>query len=116
MVDKAREKRIEKALKHPNVLGAGAAARRKHLKSASEVYETDLKEFERGTLHSGSGQIVTSRKQALAIARSEASRMKKAKHSLGSHINFITGSVSNIENKSKCQEKEVGHQALINQS
>jgi len=34
-----------------------------------------MREFKRGTLRSGSGHIVTSRKQALAIALSEARRM-----------------------------------------
>ena len=38
-------------------------------------------EFKRGTLHSGSkkGPVVKNRKQAIAIALSEASKSKKAK-------------------------------------
>jgi len=34
-------------------------------------------EFKRGTLHSGSGQRVTDRKQAIAIALSEARKKKQ---------------------------------------
>jgi len=36
-------------------------------------------EFKRGTLHSGSGKKVTKRKQAVAIAMSEAGLSKKKK-------------------------------------
>lgn len=66
-------------MKHPNVLGAGAEARRKHLSNPREKIGTVLSEFKRGTLHSGSGAIVRSRPQAIAIALSEA---RKA----GAHI------------------------------
>jgi len=36
-----------------------------------------MREYERGTLRSSTGKKVTSRKQALAIAMSEASRKKR---------------------------------------
>jgi len=36
-----------------------------------------MKEFKKGTLHSGSGAKVTSRKQAIAIGMSEAGLSKK---------------------------------------
>lgn len=66
------------AMKHPNKLGAGAAKRRRlHGKSKRKVV---MAEFARGTLHSGSGAIVTNPKQAVAIAYSEARRKRiKAK-------------------------------------
>lgn len=38
-----------------------------------------LREFKRGTLLSSSGEKVTDRKQAIAIALSEARRLKKKK-------------------------------------
>jgi len=74
--------RMRKAMKHSNKLGAGAAARRKHLHGGKEKREVVMKEFEKGTLHSGgSGKIVTDPMQAVAISYSEAglSRKKKKK-------------------------------------
>lgn len=62
---------IKEAMRHPDVLGAGAKKRRK-LKSPKDKTEVVMKEFKRGTLNSGSGQKVTNRKQAIAIALSEA--------------------------------------------
>ena len=60
----------QKAMKHSNKLGAGAKARKKlHGKNKIPVV---MREFKQGTLHSGSGQIVKNRKQAVAIALSEA--------------------------------------------
>lgn len=56
--------------KHPDVLGAGAKKRRK-LGSKDKIHAV-MGEFKRGTLHSGSGGKVRSRKQAIAIALSEA--------------------------------------------
>lgn len=63
------------ALEHSNKLGAGAEAR-KHLRGQEKVGVV-MSEFKRGTLHSGSGEIVKNRKQAIAIAMSEAGMSKK---------------------------------------
>ncbi len=65
-----------KALKHSNKLGAGAKAR-KHLHGQEKVGVV-MHEFKEGTLHSGSGDIVKNRKQAIAIAMSEAGLSKKS--------------------------------------
>lgn len=62
-------KRQREAMRHPNVLGAGAAKRRKL--PPGERGEVVMEEFRRGTLHSGSGQIVKDPAQARAIAFSE---------------------------------------------
>lgn len=71
------KKSISKAMKHSNKLGAGAK-KRKALSPKDKV-TTVMKEWKRGTLHSGSGQIVKSYKQALAISLSEAGKSKKTK-------------------------------------
>ena len=65
----AKGGKVEEALKHPDVLGAGAE-KRKHL-SPKETVQADMAEFKKGTLRSGSGQHVTDPKQAIAIALSE---------------------------------------------
>ena len=70
-----RQKAIKEAMRHSDKLGAGAEKRKK-LKKPEKVHVV-MKEFGRGTLHSGSGGIVTSRAQAIAIALSEARRGKK---------------------------------------
>lgn len=67
---------INQALHHSNVLGAGAK-KRKQLHNRNDKFKVVMKEFERGTLHSGSGGIVTSYKQALAIAYSEQRQHNK---------------------------------------
>ena len=64
-----------RAMSHPNVLGAGAK-KRANLSPKSKT-EVVMSEFKRGTLHSGSGGIVTNRKQAIAIALSEARKHKQ---------------------------------------
>lgn len=66
---------IKKAMKHPDKLGAGAA-KRKSL-SPNDKVSAAVKEYERGTLNSGSGHRVKSKKQALAIGYSEARKGKK---------------------------------------
>jgi hypothetical protein len=60
-------------------LGAGAARRRK-IKGSKKKIEAVMGEFKRGTLHSGSGDIVTDREQAIAIAMSEARKRRRKKH------------------------------------
>lgn len=67
---------IRKAMRHKNVLGAGAKKRRKL--SSSAKFHVVMAEFKRGTLHSGSGDIVRNRAQALAIAFSEARKHKRS--------------------------------------
>lgn len=65
----------KRAMVHPNVLGAGAA-KRSHLAPKNKPAVV-MAEFARGTLHSGSGKIVTNPKQAIAIAISESKRKRK---------------------------------------
>ena len=69
-----KEKFIE-AMKHSNKLGAGAE-KRKGMHGQEKVHVV-MKEFKRGTLHSGGGEIVKNPKQAIAIAISEAGLSKK---------------------------------------
>lgn len=55
---------------------------RKKIKNKQKKVQAVMREFERGTLRSGksrTGPKVTSRKQAIAIAMSEASLAKKSK-------------------------------------
>jgi hypothetical protein len=58
------------ALKHEDRLGEGAK-KRKSL-AGKEKIPVVMKEFSKGTLHSGSGAKVKSKAQALAIGYSEA--------------------------------------------
>ena len=53
-------------------------AKRKYSKKASSTVQSAMRRRKRGTLKSGSGRKVTSRKQAIAIGLSEA-REKGAK-------------------------------------
>lgn len=69
--------KIAKAMKHPDKLGAGAA-KRKSL-PPKDKKSVVMKEFQRGTLRSGSGEKVTNPKQAVAIAYSEAGQARKKK-------------------------------------
>lgn len=64
----------KKATVHANKLGAGAE-KRKALKGLQKV-PVVMHEFKMGTLHSGDGKIVKNRKQAIAIALSEAGKSK----------------------------------------
>lgn len=68
---------VKKAMKHADTLGAGAKKREKL--NPKDKKEVVMKEFQRGTLHSGSGQKVTNPKQAVAIAYSEAGQSRKKK-------------------------------------
>lgn len=65
---------VKNAMKHSDKLGAGAA-KRKSLKPKDKV-ETVMHEYGAGKLHSGSGAKVSSRKQAIAIAMSEAGKAR----------------------------------------
>ena len=71
--------KIQKAMTHSNKLGAGASKRRASNLSKPEKVEVVMKEYKRGTLHSGSGSIVSNPKQAIAIALSEAKKTKRKK-------------------------------------
>lgn len=73
----AMTKAVKKALQHEDKLGAGAKKREK-LKPSEKV-QAVMAEWKRGTLHSGSGEIVKSQKQAVAIALSEAREKAKKK-------------------------------------
>jgi len=50
---------------------------RKYSRSAGKDVEREMRKFKRGTLRSGSGGRVKSRKQAVAIGLSEARRKGK---------------------------------------
>ena len=65
-----KKKAVKKAAKKKST--------RKYSKGAGKTVEREMHEFKRGKLKSGSGQKVTSRKQAIAIGLSEA-RKKGAK-------------------------------------
>jgi len=69
--------KVEHALEHKDILGAGAKARRAAHLSESEEYETIERERKRGTLHSGSGAVVHDPSQARAIAASEARKSRR---------------------------------------
>ena len=73
------KQKLEKAVpketyKHSGKLGAGAKKRKKL--APKDKFEAVMGEFARGALHSGSGEIVTDRDQALAIAYSESGMSK----------------------------------------
>jgi hypothetical protein len=91
----------KKAMKHSSKLGAGAN-KRKALKGQDKIAVV-MKEFARGTLHSSSGEIVTDRKQALAIAYSEAGKkMKKSLLMKSEKDNPLDGiDPGNVENVKK---------------
>jgi len=66
--------KIREALKHKDILGAGA---RKRLKlNKQENFTAIMKEFDRNTLYSGSGKKVKTKKQAIAIAYSTSGGRK----------------------------------------
>lgn len=69
------KKAIKEAMKHKDVLGAGAK-KRKHLSGKNKI-KTVMEEFKRGTLHSGGGPKVTNPRQAIAIALNSARKSKK---------------------------------------
>ena len=61
----------KKATKKPAKKAAKKTAR-KYSAAAGKKVETEMKAMKKGTLRSGSGKKVTSRKQAIAIGLSEA--------------------------------------------
>lgn len=65
MLTKKEKERVKKAMKHPDKTGAGAKKRKGLNKKLNAAAIS--KEFKRGTLHSGSGAIVTSEAQKRAI-------------------------------------------------
>lgn len=74
----SKQSRKKEAMQHPDVPGAGAK-KRKSLPKKEKVGVV-MSEFKHGTLHSGhSKKPVTNRKQAIAIAMSEAGMSKKKK-------------------------------------
>lgn len=66
---------VKAALNHPDKLGAGAKKRKK-LHGQEKVHAV-MSEYKHGTLHSGSGAKVKSRKQAIAISMHEAGLSRK---------------------------------------
>jgi ribosomal protein S21 len=55
---------------------SSSVSKRSNLGKRNKI-EVVMKEFKRGTLHSGSGSEVRNRKQAVAIALSEAKKSKR---------------------------------------
>lgn len=53
------------------------ASKRKYSKSAGKDVKREMHKYKRGTLKSGSGRTVKSRKQAIAIGLSEARKKGK---------------------------------------
>lgn len=77
MANKNRRDRQSWAMDHDDVFGAGARKRDKL--PCIEKPAVVMKEFYRGTLHSGSGGVVTNVRQAKAIAMSEKRRCQESK-------------------------------------
>ncbi len=77
MAVKTSAKRIADALRHSGKKGAGAKKRKKL--NPEEKMTVVMKEWKGGTLHSGSGAIVTNPKQAVAIGMSESGQSDKSK-------------------------------------
>jgi hypothetical protein len=69
------EKAVKKAMQHKDELGAGAKKRKSLNKS--DTGHAVMKEFKRGTLHTGSGKKVTDPAQAKAIVVSESKNKKR---------------------------------------
>jgi len=67
-----REARIRDSMRHPDELGEGAKRRVKL--SPRDRRIAVMREYRRGTLHSGSGDIVTRPSQAVAIGIHESRR------------------------------------------
>lgn len=74
-ITKQEKEALSRAMHHADTPGAGAKQRAK-LRSPEQHQRAVSKEFERGTLYSGSGQKVTDPKQMAAIANAEAGTSK----------------------------------------
>jgi hypothetical protein len=67
-----KHRHSKSAMKHPDKPGAGAA-KRAHIKNPKTKIATVMEEYKHHTLHSGHNKKpVTNKKQAVAIALSEA--------------------------------------------
>jgi hypothetical protein len=86
---------VDKATEHPDVLGAGAKKRKK-LKGKKRKVAAVMKEFKKGTLHSGSGKKVKKRSQAIAIAMSESGQSKEYKKEKKEHPTLSKKAVKQI--------------------
>lgn len=67
-------KKIKAAMKHPDVLGAGAEKRKKL--NPDERASAVMEEYNKGTLRSGNGEHVKNEQQAKVIAISERNKKK----------------------------------------
>ena len=74
---KQRANELHQGMLHADTTGAGAEKRKLGNFTPEEKFALVMMEFEKGTLHSGSGDIVTDYKQALAIAYSESGLSRK---------------------------------------
>ncbi len=84
--------KIENAMKHADKFRSGARKRKSINLTPKEKFNVVMNEYANGTLYSGSGEKVTSKEQALAIAYSEARKTKGSKLQL-KEFKKITGKV-----------------------
>lgn len=70
----ARSSRSRSASSKRSGSSSGSSRKRKYSPKAQESVKTEMHQFKRGKLKSGSGRKVKSRKQAIAIGLSEARR------------------------------------------
>jgi hypothetical protein len=84
-----RARQLSEAEQRQREEAARASAEKRRAKTASV-----MREFKDGRLHSSSGQLVTNRKQAVAIALSEARRAERA-DSLGKNYWGVIGAMAN---------------------
>lgn len=95
---------VNQAMKHPDKLGEGAK-KRKGL-DPKDKFHAVMKEFSRGTLHSGDGSKVTNKEQAIAIAYSE-SGLEKGEVSEEEHLEeYIDSILEKTDNKPEKESKD----------
>lgn len=76
-------------------------------KKAQKKVASVMREFKGGTLHSGKGgPVVRSRKQAIAIALSQASRMKTRRREGRGHERGESRSAERREGRSEMESRE----------